>query len=81
MGPSSFIPTSAVVTAPAEVRWRNESGVLHNLTSDTGPWPTAINRSLPSGGDDFEVTLTTPGVYTFFCNIHIGMEGSVTVTG
>jgi plastocyanin len=81
MGAASFIPTSAVVSAPAEVRWRNESGVLHNLSSNQGPWPFAIDRNLPSGGPDFEVTLTTPGTYTFFCSIHAGMSGTVTVTG
>lgn len=81
MGPSSFIPPSATVTAPAEVRWRNESGVLHNVTTDDGPWPAAFSVNLPSGSDDLEVTLTTPGVYTFFCNIHAGMTGTVTVTG
>jgi plastocyanin len=81
MGAASFIPTSAVVSAPAEVRWRNESGVLHNLSSNQGPWPFPIDQNLPSGGPDFEVTLTTPGTYTFFCSIHPGMSGTVTVSG
>ena len=71
------------MTAPGEVSWRNDSAVGHNITSDDGPWPVALDVDLASGADDLEVDLVTPGVYTFFCNIHeaFGMTGTITVTG
>jgi plastocyanin len=83
MSSVSFVPTSHTVSAPAEISWRNESGIAHNVTSSGGPWPFDVDVDMPSGADDLVIDLVTPGVYTFFCSIHVdfGMTGSVTVTG
>ena len=82
MGLSSFIPSSHTVTSPATITWRNDSVVDHNVTSLAGPWPSPIDVDLPSGADDFDVNLVTPGEYTFYCSIHgFPMGGTVTVEG
>lgn len=83
MGSQTFVPDSHTISSPGTISWRNESGVFHNVTSDGGPWPSDVDVDLPSGADDLEVDLVTPGVYTFFCNIHeaFGMTGTITVTG
>lgn len=82
MGTRSFIPSSLTVTSPATISWRNESGVGHNVTSLSGPWPSVINVDMPSGSDDLDASLVTPGVYTFYCTIHgASMSGTISVEG
>lgn len=83
MSSVSFVPTGHEVTAPAEIRWRNDSGILHNVTSEDGPWPGDVDVDMPTGSTDLVIDLVTPGVYTFYCNIHdiYGMTGTITVSG
>ncbi|HET8835808.1 MAG TPA: cupredoxin domain-containing protein [Gemmatimonadales bacterium] len=66
------------------VRWVNTDGggsyggasVAHQITSDNG----AFAMSAPLGsGATYTVTLTAAGSYTYHCNIHPNMVGTIVV--
>jgi plastocyanin len=59
--------------------------VLTVINNDTAPHTfTAEDGSFDSGAlnpeDAFQVTLDTPGTYTYFCAFHPSMTGTITVT-
>lgn len=55
----------------------NEDGVPHTWTSDDDIFDSGTLGS----GDSFEYAFEEPGEYPFFCEIHPGMTGTITVTG
>lgn len=66
------------VAPGTEITVNNRDGAPHTLTADDGSFNT--------GGLDGSSTITitapdVPGTYTFVCNIHPSMTGSVTVDG
>ncbi len=59
--------------------------VLTVINNDTAPHTfTAEDGSFDSGSlnpeDAFQITLDTPGTYTYFCAFHPSMTGTITVT-
>jgi len=53
----------------------------HNVVSGTRTAPTqAFYSGLLQPGQRWSYTFTTPGVYPYFCSIHPGMDGAITVT-
>ena len=52
----------------------NRVGVTHTITSDTGAFDLKIK-----GGTTMALPALTPGVYTFHCEIHTSMRGTLTV--
>jgi plastocyanin len=57
---------------------------LHSVTGDTPntPWnsdPGGLNKPHPLG-DTFRVTFDQPGVYSFRCQLHSSVAGTVTVS-
>jgi plastocyanin len=86
----SYSNASVSIKAGGEVTWTNNGPSSHTATSDT---PGAFNSGTllpPTGGDPyggggsgggaFQVTLGTPGTYTYHCALHPTMHGTVTVT-
>jgi len=87
-----FDPAGLLVKPGAIVRWTNrETGNVHTTTAYA---PQNFDRPLriPAGarpwnsdylmpGETFEVTLTVPGVYDFYCipHEHAGMVGRIVV--
>lgn len=62
----------------ATVRWRFDGPSLHNVTLASGPEGFSSNRL--RGGEVFAKTLTRPGTYTFFCELHpVGMIQRIVV--
>jgi plastocyanin len=66
------------VAPGTEIAVANLDGAQHTLTADDGSFNT--------GGLDGGATITitapdAPGTYTFVCNIHPSMSGSLTVDG
>ncbi len=52
----------------------------HNVVSGTRENPTALFYSgTLNPGQQWSYTFTTPGVYHYFCSIHPGMDGMITV--
>lgn len=88
-----FAPSTLTVKAGTTVSWREDEQITHTVTSGKviGVDPTTTLRAdqkpdgrfdhtLSNTGDTFTYTFTTPGTYSYFCSIHKGMNGSVTVT-
>lgn len=73
---SAFHPANVAVATGTTVTWRNSDGFNHTTTSDSGVWGAGL-----AGGASFSFTFTTPGAYSYHCNIHPFMTGTVTVTG
>lgn len=54
----------------------NNDDVPHTWTADDGSFSLSLGP-----GERGTHTFNEPGEFTFFCSIHAGMEGVITVTG
>jgi plastocyanin len=75
--PSGFAPDTirVVIGVNNTVTWVNNDGIDHTATSDTGLFNSEI---IPPGGS-YSFTFTTPGTYTYGCEFHPLMKGTVVV--
>jgi plastocyanin len=55
----------------------NNDSASHTWTADDGTFDSGGLGQ----GDSFEFTFTEPGTYTYHCNIHPAMTGTIVVTG
>jgi plastocyanin len=82
----SFAPQVMTVHVGDRVTWSNHDSTEHFLTS-SGPMTRSVatqvgdlefhQRMIP--GSDYSHTFKAPGVYGYFCAIHMGMWGSIVV--
>lgn len=73
-----FRPARLTIPAGTTVIWSNEEldpAVEHNVISRDYRW--ASSNFLP--GETYERTFTTAGAYRYFCDLHGGMTGTITV--
>jgi plastocyanin len=70
-----FQPRTIQVVPGTKVRFVNGGGHEHTVTSDSGLWDSGPM----SPGGSYSVTFTQPGTYTFHCNFHNGMTGTIIV--
>ena len=77
--PSSvFQPANVTIETGDTVRWEfDAAATTHNVVSQSSNW--SINESRGPNGAPIERTFNTAGTYTFLCNLHTGMTGSITV--
>jgi plastocyanin len=86
-GASAFAPSNVVISlgASSTITWFNAditgaygggSGTTHHLKADDG---TTFDTGPISPGGVFTSTFSTPGTYTYHCEIHPSMTGTVTV--
>ncbi|RTE09052.1 stalk domain-containing protein [Paenibacillus whitsoniae] len=72
----AFSDTDITVEAGSTIVFTNKDAVKHNAVADDGSFHTA----LLGAGESESVTLTQPGVYTYFCEPHKDfMKGKITV--
>lgn len=66
------------ITVPAgtTITIRNDDGAGHTMTADDG----AFDTGTIDGGTTVELTLAEAGTFTFHCEIHPSMTGTITVT-
>lgn len=81
-----FDPPQLEVPAGTTVLVANVGGKPHSLTAEDGSFTTGIIPPGPEGGrfagSNATLTLTQPGTFSFFCDIHPqAMKGTITVTG
>jgi plastocyanin len=88
LGPNAFSPAPITISLADQsvVTWYNgdveidpEYGgfsVPHHIKSDDG---TSFNSGELEAGQTYQVTFTTPGTYTYHCEIHPTMTGTVVV--
>ena len=55
----------------------NADGAPHTWTAEDG----TFDSGTIGGGETFEYAFDEPGTFAFFCEIHPGMTGTITVTG
>lgn len=72
----AFNPASIKVASGATVTWTNSDGTNHNITFDGAVLPPSGNFAT---GTKAMAMPAAPGVYTYKCTLHAGMNGSVTV--
>jgi plastocyanin len=86
LGPNAFSPTDEVISLASRdsVTWYNGdlgfygggAGFVHHLVSDDG---VTFDSNAISPNGVYRATFTAPGTYTYHCEIHPGMTGTVTV--
>jgi plastocyanin len=87
-----FIPSTTTVEVGTTVTWRNDEPITHTVTSGrfigvdktTGLRSSqdpdgTFNAKLPGKGKTFSFTFTQPGNYTYYCDIHQGMNATIKV--
>jgi YVTN family beta-propeller protein len=72
----AFDPQAMTIATGQSVTWTNMDPVQHTTTSDNPNWDSgALNQ-----GASFSHGFDMPGTYTYHCNIHPFMHGTVVVT-
>lgn len=72
----SFAPADLTVSQGDTVTVTNDDDVTHTLTADDGSFDTG---ELAKGSTT--ITVDEPGSYTYHCEIHTYMKGTIEVTG
>jgi len=70
-----FSPSTLTVPVGATVTWTNADSTQHTVTADDG----SFDSGPPAPGASFSQVFTTAGTFTYHCNIHSNMTGTVTV--
>lgn len=87
-----FNPSTTTVPVGTTITWRNDEPITHTVTSGryegvdktTGlrseQYPDGtFNAELGGKGKTFSFTFTKPGSYTYYCDIHQGMNATIVV--
>src|SRR5829696_1777671 len=72
----AFQPASLEVPAGTTVTWTNSGAAPHTVTADDGAFDS--DRLAP--GATFSQTFDTAGTFTYHCEIHPQMTGTIVVT-
>ena len=72
----AFQPDSLQVATGTTVTWTNADSTAHTVTADDG----AFDAGPLAPGASFTQTFTTPGTYTYHCQIHPFMTGTIVVS-
>jgi plastocyanin len=73
-----FRPTIAEVAAGSKVTWKNKDTEAHSVTGANVSWGT-YDEIQP--GQSVSYRFDEPGIYPYYCFLHVGMIGAVVVTG
>jgi plastocyanin len=89
-----FHPSTTTVKVGTTITWRNDEAITHTVTSGrfvgvdntTGLRASqkadgTFNAELAGKGRTFSFMFTKPGTYTYYCDIHQGMNATITVVG
>ncbi len=72
----TYDPDPVVVQAGGKVTWQNEDTAPHTATADDGSFDTGTLEQGKLKSESFK----DPGTFTYFCEIHPTMKGTVEVT-
>src|SRR5829696_8329480 len=70
-----FEPADAAIQPGDTIMWVNEGNTPHTVTSDDGQFDSEVLNP----GESFMFTFPEAGSFTYHCEIHPSMTGSVTV--
>lgn len=71
----SYEPDPVVVQVGGKVIWQNEDTAPHTATADDGSFDTGTIEKGKLGSATFK----EPGTFTYFCEVHPTMRGTVEV--
>jgi plastocyanin len=71
----TYEPDPVVVQAGGKVTWQNQDTAPHTATADDGSFDTGIIEKGKLGSATFK----EPGTFTYFCEVHPTMRGTVEV--
>jgi plastocyanin len=74
---SAFSPKCIKVSAGDTVTFTNRDTIIHTVTADGVP--AAYDSGHLNPGQSFQQPFSAPGTSTYFCQIHLGMTGTVIV--
>ena len=74
---NGYTPSSKTITTGTTLVWSNTGALPHTVTDTSG----SFDSGFVMAGQTYARTFNTPGTYSYFCTLHPGMTGSVTVTG
>ena len=69
-----FVPANLTVAVGTTVIWTNPTNIYHDVTADDGSFSGPLGT-----GNVVWHTFTKPGTYFYFCSVHDGMRGTITV--
>jgi plastocyanin len=72
---NSFSPATLSVPVGTTVTWMHMGSSKHTVTS------ASFDSGILSPGATFSFTFTSPGTYSYRCDLHSGMTGAIVVTG
>ncbi len=72
----TFSPASVKAKLGQVIKWTNTGTVAHTITLQAN----CLTDSEVQPGATWEVKFTQPGMYSYRCDYHPGMVGTVTVT-
>lgn len=75
----AFGPATVTIAKGGSVTFTNNDGTTHTVSSGTAPNKDGKFDKEVAGGSETTITLDTPGTYTYFCNIHQTMKGTIVV--
>jgi plastocyanin len=75
MTTTAYAPNPAVVSVGGSVTWTNNDTKTHTATANDNAW----NSGPIAPGGQFSRTFPSAGTFQYFCTIHPGMVGTVTV--
>jgi plastocyanin len=70
---NTFSPASVTVNVGSTVTWANNDTVTHTITADDGSFASGLVKKATG----WSKTFTTAGTFTYFCEIHPEMTGTV----
>lgn len=77
---AEYDPDELTIKVGDGVKWTNADRVApHTATSDEGAPQAFDTGNLAAGAESQVIQFTVPGEYTYHCNVHPDMAGSLTV--
>ena len=74
----AFSPASKTVSLGTVVKWTNNDGYSHTVTSNDG---TTFNSGTVTAGGTYSYTAAVAGTFAYHCTIHgTSMSGTLIVT-
>ena len=70
-------PASTSVKKGTIVKWYNQDGYAHTVTSNNG---STFNSGNLAAGATYSYTANTTGTFNYHCEYHSGMNGTLIVT-
>jgi plastocyanin len=72
----SFDPATLTAKVGQEITWTNQGNASHTVTFDSG----GVDSGTLASGKTFKHTFAAAGSFTYHCNFHSSMTGTITVT-